>query len=343
MEDENIRVFSYPLHMQSFRENIPKLMLGFGFWYMVKKASTRYDLVIAAGIRGLFLQGLDNLWRREPFIYLSLEMYFRDEMPSIKGQAFKALEGFFNRRAALTLIQDDLRAAVLASENKLVGHAIAIFPNSSLGHSVKANNSGSLKMADKLGFPGKRIALYPGSIFARWAMTRDLVEATADWPEEWVLLIHSKANLSIAQEFLPQRKQNALNNVVISNKPLSGSDYDDMVQAADVGIALYDGNFSKNLYYLGYSSGKISDYLRMGKPVIVNDLPKLRELVQENQCGVVIRDVSEIGKALETIAADYERYSENALKTFEQFLDPERYMDDLLNSMRRIYHHHTET
>jgi hypothetical protein len=338
LEGDNIRVLLYPTQLRSYKEKVPKLILGFGLWYMAKKASTNYDFTIAAGIRGLFIQGIENLLRKEPFIYLSLEMYFRDEMLSVKRQMVKTLEGFFNKRATLTLTQDDLRADVLARENGLDLHSVSVFPNSSLRNlSTKPNSFGSLKLAEKLGFAGKRVAIYPGSIFFPWAMTKELTEVTVDWPEDWMLLIHSRARLSDAQKFLPQRKQNELNKVVFSNTPLSGRDYDHMVEASDVGIALYDKHFSKNLYYLGYSSSKISDYLRLGKPVIVNDLPKIRELVQENQCGVVVRDVREIGKALQTIAADYERYSENALRTFEQFLDPERYMDDLLRAMRQIY------
>jgi len=58
-----------------------------------------------------------------------------------------------------------------------------------------------------------------------------------------------------------------------------------MVAPADIGLACYepswraDGVFSLNHEVMGWSSGKVADFLLVGKPVIVNRCTGLAELV----------------------------------------------------------------
>lgn len=331
---ENLKLYVYPIKSKSFWENIPLLMLGFSSWWLLKSLGKRYDFIIAAGVRALFMVGVYSLFTRYKYIYLSLELYIKKEMDSIKGKAFKFLEGLFNRRVLFSIIQDEQRAKILQRENKVKSKDILIFPNSSLPLAKDRENksASSLSISDKL--QGKRVVLYAGSIFARWAMTKELIAEAVNWPDDWVLLIHSRANLSEIKGFMPEERNGENSKVVFSTEPLNEDDYETLVKSSYVGIALYDGKISENIYYLGYSSGKIAQYLKCSKPVIVNRLPLLKELIESYKCGITINKLEEIKDALIEIASNYESFSQNALMAYNRSLNPKCYIK---NVIRKLY------
>ena len=312
---------------RSFLENIPLILAGFMPWFIIKQHKKNYDLVIAAGIRGLFILGIWSYFSRIKFAFLCLELYLNKEQRSFKGRIVKALEGFFNRRAKFVIIQDELRGKILQRENHYKGK-ILIFPNAGL---IETGNLGPDK--DRLktfGINGKKVALYAGNIYSKWAMTAELSTAALTWPEDWVLLLHSKARMTDDEKQTSLQVGALGRKIFFSNDTLDEYDYEALVKSVDVGIALYDGGVSENLYYLGYSSGKISQYLRCGIPVIVNRLPLIDQLVEEYDCGYIVDNLSQISKFLTDISNNYNYFSRNAKKAFLKKLNPALYIDQIV-------------
>jgi glycosyltransferase involved in cell wall biosynthesis len=68
-------------------------------------------------------------------------------------------------------------------------------------------------------------------------------------------------------------------------------------KSADVGMCLEKDT---NLNYRFSLANKLFDYISAGKPVIASDIPEVRKIVRENNCGIIIPTVSpeEIIKAL---------------------------------------------
>jgi glycosyltransferase involved in cell wall biosynthesis len=277
----------------------------------VKSVSKNYDFIIAVGVRALFIVGIYSFFSNTNFAYLSLELYIRKEMMSIKGKVFKFLESYFNRRASFSIIQDKLRADILARENKVQKEHILIFPNSPL--TANRKNYKPENIFTKFGLAGKKVILYGGAIFARWAMVKDLIRASQDLPDDWVFLLHSRATLNDIKSFKLEISENQKEKIKLSTEPLSIEEYEQLVRACHVGIALYNAKVSENLYYIGYSSGKISQYLMCGKPVIINRLPLIDRLVEDYECGVVIDDPQEIKNAILKIEESYEKFSSKLL------------------------------
>jgi len=147
------------------------------------------------------------------------------------------------------------------------------------------------------------------------------------------LLVHSRAKLSEIRNFMPDKLDKLKRTVVFSTEPLNEAEYEDLVRSVHVGIALYDGNVSDNVFYVGYSSGKITQYLKCGIPIIVNNLPLLNELTKKYNCGYSINELNEIATALDKIFARYDYYSEGAKKAFREVLNPEIYMAPLLKRL----------
>jgi hypothetical protein len=98
-------------------------------------------------------------------------------------------------------------------------------------------------------------------------------------------------------------------------EPLPYDRVDDVVAAADIGIALYRSE-SPNFRYCGKGSGKLNRYLRAGKPVIVDRNASL-EWVADRGAGVVVDGPHEIPAAIERITSDYDRFAAATARCFD--------------------------
>jgi hypothetical protein len=128
---------------------------------------------------------------------------------------------------------------------------------------------------------------------------------------------------------------------VFSSESVAPSEYEELVRSADVGLALYGvrpgsvyGN--DNVYHMGLSSGKLSQYLQAGVPVVVTDLPSLRRLTTTYRCGEVVTDPEVTEPAIRRILADYESYARNAVECFSRELELTRPFAGLLNALDRL-------
>lgn len=331
LKHQNLKIFYYPVKQTRFYENIPSLLIGFFLWWSFKMIGKKYDYIIAAGIRALIITGLHSLltMSKYSYIYLSLELYIKEEMQTLKEKIFKKLEILFNKRAVFTLIQDDQRAKILQLQNHLLSDQILIYPNSYLRSTSKENAQSYVSLLDNYKVKGKKIAIVSGAVFAKWAMTPELIKSTIIWPDDWQLLIHSRAKITEFDQFLPKNKINS-DKIIFSNQPLNDDEYEKLVKSSYVGIALYDGKISENINYVGYSSGKIAQYLKCGVPIIVSNLPLLNELVENYHCGFCVNDTSEIVEALSKVKNNHKYYSEGAKTAYKAVFDPELYIDDIL-------------
>ncbi|MCP2727532.1 hypothetical protein NJ959_03460 [Symplocastrum sp. BBK-W-15] len=87
------------------------------------------------------------------------------------------------------------------------------------------------------------------------------------------------------------------------------------------------------------ASGKIAEYLKYGKPVLVNDLPSLVELVEKYKIGVVIQDPSnsnEIELAIGQILKSYDWYSNNAKLCYDAEFDFTKNVELILSEINSL-------
>jgi glycosyltransferase involved in cell wall biosynthesis len=82
------------------------------------------------------------------------------------------------------------------------------------------------------------------------------------------------------------------------------------------------------------ASGKLTFYLKHGKPVLVSNFLSLSQLVEKYKFGIVINEPSdpqEIKTAIDKIISSYSMYSNNARLCFEQELDFGKKMESILS------------
>ena len=160
-------------------------------------------------------------------------------------------------------------------------------------------------------------------------MNLEMIEAANNFPDEYILVMQSRQSPSPKFDYSTQMVLKANpERVKLFFDPVPTEDYRALVDAADVGICLYRActidftkNLSKNLDIMGLSSGKLSDYLYSGLPVIVNDVIGPKELVISNKCGKWVNNQSEIEIALREIFLNYDYYSNNACRCFNEKLE----------------------
>jgi glycosyltransferase involved in cell wall biosynthesis len=59
--------------------------------------------------------------------------------------------------------------------------------------------------------------------------------------------------------------------------------------------------------------------MRVGVPVVANDIPGMRELVAGNSCGIVIESAEHIAQAIGAMLANYRTFSQSALAAYENY------------------------
>jgi hypothetical protein len=113
---------------------------------------------------------------------------------------------------------------------------------------------------------------------------------------------------------------------------------DKIYSSATICLAFYrdrDSNFSK----ISKASGKLSYYLKHGKPVLVNNIDSLRALVERYNFGLVIQNPSdplEIEFAIKTILNNYTYFSKNAKKCFDEEFDFDKKMRPILSFIEAL-------
>ena len=258
-----------------------------------------------------------------PYVYWSLEFLVAAELRSPRLKRLKCREVRASRGAEFTIVQDNARGAVLAAENAIPAERLVYVPNSAAG---QARRQKAYVAHEKLGIGREAFVAICAGTIAPWCMSEDLVLASRAWPDNVVLVLHSRFDMDgdgYVQRVLTAAGER---HVRLSEGPLSLQDYRSLIDSADVGIALYRSQDSErylqsNLTTLGLSSGKVSAYLQAGLPVVVSRMKGPTELVERYACGAVVDEPTDVLSALTRIASDYDRYSAGATLCFAEELE----------------------
>jgi len=87
---------------------------------------------------------------------------------------------------------------------------------------------------------------------------------------------------------------------------------------------------------MGFSSGKLSAYLYRGLPIIVNDITGPRNLIEAYRCGICVQDMNDIASAIKEIINNYDFYSMNAIKCFDEELEFTKHFRHVIDHIDKI-------
>jgi hypothetical protein len=255
-----------------------------------------------------------------PFLFLSLELTLT---PSQRRGPRAALIQLAYRRAAAALTQGVDRLAMMTRDFRWEHPKVFILPNSPYDSPpAQATDSGLFRRRFAIA-PTQRIALQAGMIEDK-SCCAALARGFSGL-EGWALVLHERTKHSPEEPYMRHLRSINADNLHLSLEPVPYDEIDQVFASADVGLTFYEpsGPDDDDFRFIS-SSGKLPNYLKHGKPVLVSDLPPLVEIVREFDCGIVIKDPSdraEIGAALRRIDERYDEFSRNARRCFTERFD----------------------
>jgi len=267
-----------------------------------------YEWLIGFDPGGLNRAGLLSLIWKVPYVYHSLELYEND-WPG------KATERWFSDRALLVLTQDETRADILAELNQVSRDKVQVAYNSAPGETTSQKKD---YFHRALGIPAeKRIVLAAGTLLPIHGIDA-IVDSVADWPDEFVLVLHGWIPERKFERVLHDRISRHKERIFLSMEILDQDHKNDIFQSTDIGLVFFRPE-GINYKFAAGSSGKLFDFMRSGVPIIGNDIPGMRALVADNGCGVVVPDATGIGAALAAMPERYSELSQNGLQAYPQY------------------------
>jgi glycosyltransferase involved in cell wall biosynthesis len=250
---------------------------------------------------------LSELWER-PYVYHNLEI---EEASS----QLKPLEIVCNKNALYTLTQDDCRADILSRLNMVPRDKVFISLNSSLGDVLPERDDFFRDLFPEIG--SRTIILTVGTLARDFCCTGEIVVSTRNWGEKYVLVMHGWL---YPEDFGKEVKKfvASVDNVFLSENIVPPEQKFRIFQSVDVCLVFFSDKFI-NTRYAAPSAGKLYDCMRCGVPVIGNDIPGMRDLVEKNGIGLVVRDASQIHVALPQIKRRHDFFRQNCLATFPRY------------------------
>lgn len=286
-----------------------------GFLWARWRTKKSYRFAIGFDPLGVVAAAAQRLVFGTPYVYHSLEIFSVSPGSRWKLRLLKWLERRVARRALLCLSQDARRSAILASDLGVPAESFAVVTNGPLG-SATPERSGYLQR--KLAIDdGKTLVLAVGSLMRETWIDKILGSVDA-WPPDCVLVLHGWIPDAGFAEQVRAEAAKRPGRVYLSTELLPDAEKYQVFQSAAIGLVCYEPA-DANLKYAAGSSGKLFDFMRVGVPVVANDIPGMRDLVSGNACGIVVQSAGQIGAAIGAVRASYPGYRQAALAAYENY------------------------
>lgn len=289
-------------------------MFYFAIFCFVHTNKRKKNVLIGADPPGLLAAFLVSKITKDPYIYSVQEIFLSADIKRVVDRFIKYLERKCNKGVLYTVEFDETRAELIQKDNRLRPEKMRIVPNTPIG---EAKNKRSRYLREKFNvLNDKKIALYTGGI-ADYNLTYEYIKSTETWPDKVVLVMHCwgrNEDIKKLKEYAKLFKS----EIYFSTDILPFEKIDIIYSSADIGFALY-GDQNLNHKYAGMSSGKMFNFMKACVPFITNDTPSCKKAVEETGCGICIRDISEVSKAIRKILKNENNFRLNCQKNFSTF------------------------
>ena len=296
------------------------------------KNSNEFDQIIGVDPIGL-IAGNNFNSKKKSIIYLSLEINYLFNNSNIYTNLIKNIEKKIHKNCIFTIIQDEVRMKILCNENDLNFENTRYFL---LPNSPRPINSTSFSYEDNF-FKSKFflkesdfIVLSAGMISDE-VHSFDVVKSFKNICDNIFLILHERRSIDLNTDFyLKSLLDLKVPNLYFSLNPVEYSKIEMIFKSSDIGLAIYNAKYGINYSNILFASGKISHYLKYGKPIIVNDLPEMKDFINETNCGIVINDFKCIKEAILEIKNNYSLYSRNAFNAYNKHFNFDKYCKEIV-------------
>jgi glycosyltransferase involved in cell wall biosynthesis len=132
----------------------------------------------------------------------------------------------------------------------------------------------------------KKIVLYTGML-AAGRKIEDMIQSMSLLDSRFVLVLIGPTFKGYDKKLVDLVANLRLQDRVIFHPEIPNAEMLDYINSGDIGLVFYE-NTSLNNYWC--ASNKLYEFIFCGKPVITNDYPGLKEVVEKNQLGACLSD-----------------------------------------------------
>lgn len=332
--NDHVKIFDYPREVK--RNFFNSLLLNRQAGVMRKKYSGNNYVVLAVDPEGLVDSYRYFKKINIPIVYLSFEIFFKDEMNSDKLKRLKKREIVAHREASFTIIQDQERSRILTIENELHEHEFFYMP---VAPSLNPVIQKSDYLREKYNISRDKYIVILTGDFNERSYAEELMENTQYWPDDFVLVVHLRSFPDEkTRNFIEKSKSS---RIYFSIEPLNDTDYHRALASADIGLALYKSVYlspysGKNVKNVGLASGKFSYYMKCGLPTVSVSQRYFKDLLREFGYGIDIDDFRNLPDALIEIKNKYDEYSRECKRLFETRLNFDLYYPSLKSKLAQL-------
>lgn len=206
-------------------------------------------------------------------VYLNLELKFPEDFA--KPWIFRLANIFLQqaiKSVDLAITFDRNRARLMSVLLKIRKDKIRLVPN--IFFDAVFGDLGLPEENRARGYaeaPTEKLLVYSGSLHAAWAGMN------------WVESSAARSQSNPAWKLITHNRLSARDGEIDTQHP---SSYLKSLQDYSAGYAYYDGCHSRNIKYVGLSSGKLLSYLFAGLPIVVNEIPYWSNAISRSRLGL---------------------------------------------------------
>lgn len=286
-------------------------------------SQSKRSINIAVDLYGAITALFFFLIFQQKFLFLSLELHDPNNYQGI-SRILTFLAKLAAQKSEAIIIQDQDRFQTFCKFYDYYHPQVFYLPNSTLAETDHSKNISENFFRQKFNLDTQQFPyiLLQAGMIADAVYSQTLAQTFNQIEDKYALIFHDR---SPRQEdpYIQKLRQTNTHNLFLSLEPVPYNQLDEIYQAADIGLAFYQ-DLSDNFSQIALASGKLPQYLKQGKPVLVNNLPSLQVFVEKYQIGQVINDPTdpqEIQIAIAKILDNYEFYQNNALVCFSAEFD----------------------
>lgn len=297
---------------------------------------TQYDVAFCVDSRGLYIHRKSGMSSAKT-VNVSLEIIKKSEEKIdwlnrlLKNNEFKYLSG----RVDFTLIQDVFRWELYKRVNGITKDNYKLLLNSLRKGEAEKHPEKSTFFHDKFKLPADTMIVISAGMISEFVCSSKIAMAVGrhHFATPVKVIFHNRLQ-EVNDAYYAELRAAGNGNLLLSLDPVPFAEVYKVITSSHIGLVIYDTeNSNENYQTVGAASGKLYQYMQYGLPVIASNNKGLRDIVTDNNIGVVIKKMDELPEAIEKIIARYDEYSTNSKKAFAEKYNLDIYLDELYRTL----------
>lgn len=328
---ENIKYYSVAERSKKFEIPTSIRFYALCFFVLLRHIFQEYSLILAGRYALIFGAILSFIHVQKYSGFIIEYPVFKMDKDRHELSLLDRLELAGIRGSDLLITHDKLHAEFIMAEMNLTNLSYITVPGGTPGLARK-KESKFLHSRLKID-PQKKILLHSGG-FGTWFDSAELAGRSGALPFDFDLVFHVSHDISKDTYYLNylETRQSG-DRSLFSLIPVPSDRLDDLVSSARIGVAWYSVDvLGYRAIKMGLAAGKIGNYLKCGIPVIVPNFDSL-DYISDFSCGRQVRSLDDIPDAIDAIEKDYETFSNNAIKCYNELWNTETYCELLVEKL----------